>query len=531
MRIGHFSFALFITSAMMSLSSCGGGNRTAPPLGCVNASATVVCTQSGQVQGSIEGDLRVFRGIPYAAPPVGNLRWRPPAPPLEWSGIRDASMFGNECPQMDSNQVIGNEDCLVLNIFAAATPSPAKQPVIVFFHGGGNTGGTTQRNTYDTPPLANHGVIVVTAEYRVGLLGFFANPLLTTEDGLSSGNYNLLDQIAALKWVQKNIAAFGGDPTRVLMYGQSAGSADVQALLVSPPAQGLFSAAATDSGLLLHGNVLTLAAVEALDQPFVSSVGCASATDVLACLRAVSAETIVSNQDPYSANTLVIEPRVIPADPFDVLQQHGSPVPYLTGGTREEFSLLGDDPNAAIDANGYLAALHSRFDPYGATVAAQVMVLYPETDYGSFAYALIAVDSDLNGACLERDIARAASGPSRPPVWRFLFTHQFENDAGLAAFKAFHGAELFFVLGNVQTAPAAAGYIPTAAELAFAEQMMGYWTRFATTGDPNAAGATVWPRYDPATDAMLQLDEVQTVINGYHNSQCDYFATLPQLQN
>jgi para-nitrobenzyl esterase len=479
----------------------------------------------------VEGDLRVFRGIPFAAPPIGNLRWRPPAPPLAWSGIRDASMFGNACPQMDGNEVVGNEDCLVLNIFVAATPLAAKQPVIVFFHGGGNVGGTTQRNTYDTPPLADHDVIVVTAEYRVGLLGFFANPLLTAEDGLSSGNYNLLDQIAALKWVKKNIAAFGGDPTHVMMYGQSAGSADVQALLVSPLAQGLFSAAATDSGLLLHGNVLTLAAVEALDQPFVSSLGCDSATDVLACLRAVPAEAIVSNQAPYSNNTLVIEPRVMPVDPFDVLQQHGSPVPYLTGGTREEFSFLGDDPDAPLDANGYLAALHSRFDSYGVAVAAQVMALYPESDFGSFAYALIAVDSDFNGACLERDIARAASGANRPPVWRFLFTHQFENDAGLAAFKAFHGAELFFVLGNVQTAPAATGYTPTAAELGFAEVMMGYWSRLAATGDPNGAGATQWPRYDPTTDAMLQLDEMQIVINGYHNSKCDYFATLSQPQN
>jgi para-nitrobenzyl esterase len=523
--------AILPLCGLFLLTACGGGNSSTQPAGCLSTSATLVCTQSGQVQGLIEGNLRVFRGIPYAAPPVGNLRWRPPAPPLAWSGIRDASMFGNMCPQMGSNQMVGNEDCLVLNIFVAVTPSAAKQPVIVFFHGGGNTGGTSQLDTYDTPPLANHGVIVVTAEYRLGLLGFFANPVLTAEDGLSSGNYNLLDQIAALKWVQKNIAAFGGDPIRVMMYGASAGSADVQALLVSPPAQGLFSAAATDSGLLLHGNVLTLAAVEALDQPFVSSLGCDSAADVLACLRAVPAEAVVSNQDPYTGNTLVNEPRVIPVDPFDVLQQRGSAVPYLTGGTREEFSFLGDDPNAMLDANGYLAALHSRFDPYGATVAAQVMALYPATDYGSFAYALIAVDSDFNGSCLERDIARAATAANRPPVWRFLYTHQFENDAGLAAFKAFHGAELFFVLGNVQTAPAANGYTPTAAELAFAEQMMGYWTRFAATGDPNGEGATPWPRYDPATDAMLQLDEVLTVINGYHNSKCDYFAALPQPQN
>jgi len=534
MRTNLFSPSLFLVMAA-SLSGCGGsGTNMVAPQGCVNTSATIVCTQSGQVQGTIVGNLRAFRGIPFAAPPVGNLRWRPPAPPVSWTGIRDASTFGNACPQMDGNQMVGNEDCLVLNVFAAATPPAAKQPVIVFFHGGGNIGGSTQRAAYDAPALAEHGVVVVTAEYRVGLLGYFANPLLTAEDGLSSGAYMLLDQIAALQWVQKNIANFDGDPTRVLMYGQSAGSADVQALLVSPLTKGLFSAAATDSGLLLHGNAPPLAAVEALDQPFVASVGCDTAADVLACLRAVPAETVVLNQAPYSNNSLMIEPRVIPVDPFDVLQQHGPPVPYLTGGTREEFALLGDDPNAPLDANGYLAALHSRFDTYGVSVATQVMALYPQTDYGSYAYALIAVDSDFNGACLERAIARAASGANRPPVWRFLFAHQFENDVNLASYKAFHGSELFFVLGDLQSAGDFAGtgpYTPTPAEVSLSEELIGYWTRFAATGDPNGAGATPWPHYDPTTDAMLQLDDVQTAIDGYHNAQCDYFAALPQPPN
>jgi para-nitrobenzyl esterase len=526
-----FLTAVLLSLLAMSQTGCGNGGISPPPA-CVST-VTVVCTQSGQVQGTIEGDLRAFRGIPYAAPPVGNLRWRPPAPPLAWSGVRDATTFGNMCPQVDSNgQVIGNEDCLVLNIFMTASPPDTAQPVIVFFHGGNDTAGTTQKAKFDVPPLANHGVVVVTAEYRLGLLGFFANPLLTAEDGLSSGQYLLLDQIVALQWVHTNIAAFGGDPAHVLMYGQSAGAADVQALLVSPATQGLFSAAATDSGLLLHGNALPLATIEALDQPFVSTVGCASTTDVLACLRAVPAETIVSNQGPYSNNSLMIEPRVIPIDPFDALQQHGSPVPYLTGGTREEFATLGDDPNAQLDANGYVAALHSRFDSYGATVATQVMALYPETDYGSYAYALIAVDSDFNGACLERTVARAASGATRPPVWRFLYTHQFESDASLAAYRAFHTAELYFVFGNVQTATTAPPYTPTQAELAFAGQMMGYWSRFAATGNPNDPnGAALWPPYDPSTDAMLQLDDVQTPIDGYHNSRCDYFAALPAPQN
>lgn len=202
-------------------------------------------------------------------------------------------------------------------------------------------------------------------------------------------------------------------------------------------------------------------------------------------------------------------------------------MPLLIGSTREEAAGFGDDPNAALDAAGYAAAIHAEFDPFSVPVADKVLSLYPGTDYDSFAYALIAVDSDSGITCSARDLARAATGAARPPVWRYLFIHRFENDAALNAFRAFHRAELFFVFGNVQTAPAAAGYTPTAAELKLADQLMGYWTNFAATGDPNGSGLTQWPLYDSTKDTMLQLDDVQTVINGYHTAQCDYFATLP----
>ncbi len=510
------------------ITDAKGQSATQPYTFNIKSSPTIAVTQSGAVQGVVEGDLLVFRGIPYAAPPVGNLRWRPPQLPVSWPGVKDTSPFGNLCTQINfDKQLLGSEDCLVLNIFIGQSAQSRKLPVMVFFHGGGNDFGDTHQPPFDTPPLATHGVIVVTAEYRVGLFGFFANTLLTAEDGLSSGNYGLLDQIAVLTWVKQNIDAFGGDPAHVMMFGQSAGSADVQALVVSPLAQGLFSVAATESGLLLHGDLPTLAALETFDQPVVSLLGCGSATDVLACLRAVPADTIVSNQGPYLTNDITIEPRVIPVDPFDALQQHGSPVPFLTGGTREEFAGLGDNPNTPLDATGYATAIHTRFDRYGATVADQVLALYPASAYDTPEYALIAVDSDFNGACLVRKIARAATGANRPPVWRYLYTHRFENDASLAAFRAFHRAELFFVFGNLNVINGA--YTPTTAEVAFAEQMMGYWTRFAATGDPNGSGATQWLRYDPTTDTMMQLDDTSMVINGYHNTQCDYFATLPVL--
>jgi para-nitrobenzyl esterase len=493
----------------------------------IKSSPTVAQTQSGAVRGVVVGDLIAFRGIPYAAPPVGNLRWRPPQPPMNWTGIRDASSFGNLCPQIqDGGQLAGNEDCLTLNIFIGQPAPSQKLPVMVFFHGGGNGRGGADGPPFDTPPLATHGVIVVTAEYRLGLLGFFANSLLTTEGGGSSGNYGLLDMIAVLSWVRQNIAAFGGNPAHVMLFGQSAGSFDVQALLFAPAAQGLFSVAGMESNAITKGVLPMLVTLEALDDPFVSSVGCDKAADVLVCLRAVPADTVVNGQAGFRPFVPNIGTGFLPVDPFTTLQQNGSPVPLLIGSTREEAAGFKDDPNTPLDATGYTTAIHTEFDPFGAGVADQVLTLYPASAYDTPEYALIAVDSDFDVTCEVRTVARAATGTNRPPVWRYLYTHRFENDAALNAFRAFHRAELFFVFGNLQIINGA--YTPTAAELTFADQMMGYWTRFAATGDPNGSGATQWLRYDATTDTMLQLDDTQMVINGYHNTQCDYLTTLPQ---
>jgi para-nitrobenzyl esterase len=354
----------------------------------VNIKSMVAQTQSGGVQGVVDGNELVFRGIPYAAPPVGNLRWQPPQPPLEWTGTRDASSFGDVCPQLDgNNQPIGTEDCLFLNIFISSqTTHGQQQPVMVFIHGGSNRQGSTHQPFLDAPPLATQGVIVVTIEYRLGMLGFFVHPLLTAEGGGSSGNYGLMDQIAALTWIQRNIAAFGGDPTHVMVFGQSAGSYDVQVLLTSPLAQGIFSVAGMESGSFVHGAVLALADLEPLEAPLVPLLGCDKAPDILACLRAAPAANVVNNESTIPtipggqvSRTLAIEPRVLPLDPFDALQQNGSPVPLLIGSTREEASggSPSDDPTVTppLDEAGYEAALHAEFDPIGAGVANQVLAL------------------------------------------------------------------------------------------------------------------------------------------------------------
>ena len=506
-------------------------NQTATQSYSVNitSSPTVVVTKSGAIQGTVQGNIFAFRGIPYAAPPTGNLRWRPPQPPASWSGVRDASTFGNLCTQNSSGQIVGSEDCLVLNIFVGQPASAQPLPVMVFFHGGGNAAGGTQQKPFDLPPLANQGVLVVTAEYRLGALGFLALSQLTAEDGVSSGYYGLMDQIAALTWVQQNIAAFGGDPAHVMMFGQSAGAGDTEALLMSPLAKGLFSAAGMESGAEHSAGLVTLAQAETDEAPIVSLLGCGTAADVLACLRAVPAATIVTNQSALPHVPGIIEPRVVPVDPLVALQQNGSPVPLLIGSNREENAAINDDPTVTppLTEPGYETQVHAEYDPLGAGVANQVLSLYPASSYDSPIYALIAVDSDSLLTCPTRETARAAAtGADRPAVWRYLYVHRYENDATLNQYRAFHTAELFFVFGNVQP-PDPNLYTPTAAEVTLAGQIMGYWTRFAATGNPNGAGAVQWPAYDATTDAMLQLDDTFVEINGYHNPQCDYLATLP----
>jgi para-nitrobenzyl esterase len=495
----------------------------------IAGSPTVVVTQSGALQGTVQSNILAFRRVPYAAPPTGNLRWKPPQPPASWCGVRDASAFGNLCIQFPAGgPAVGDEDCLVLNILIGQPPSAQALPVMVFFHGGGNTAGGTQQKPFDLPPMANQGVIVVTVEYRLGALGFLALSQLTAEDGMSSGYYGLADQIAALTWVQQNIAAFGGDPTHVMMFGQSAGAGDADALLTSPLAKGLFSAAGMESGAYHSAELETLAQAEASDAAAVSLYGCGAAMDVLACLHAVPAATIVANQSALPHVPGIIDPRVVPVDPLVALGQNGSPVPLLIGSNREENASINDDPTVTppLTEPGYEAQVHVEYDPFGTGVADEVLSLYSASSYDAPIDALIAVDSDSLLTCPTREVARAATGPSRPAVWRYLYIHRYENDATLNLYRAFHTAELFFVFGNIEP-PDPNGYTPTAAEVTLARQIMGYWTRFAATGNPNGPGAVQWPAYDPATDAMLQLDDTFVEINGYHNPQCDYLATLP----
>jgi para-nitrobenzyl esterase len=525
-RLAWLGFAGILSTA---LAACGGGSGDSTMAGCVST-ATVVCTQSGQLQGAVEGSFRAFRGIPFAAPPVGDLRWRPPAAPASWQGVRSATAFGNKCPQIDlSGVLVGDEDCLTLNVFAVNPPASSKQPVMVFIHGGAERFGSAQDPPWDlVPPLAGHGVIVVTTQYRLGLLGFLANPLLTAEAQGSSGNYALMDLIAALKWVHDNIAAFGGDPAKVMIFGESAGSLNVQALLASPAAAGLFSAAGMESGVLKDGLIgSSVADAYPWYASLASLVNCDDAADVLACLRAVPADTLVQTSiNTTETGWVNIEPSVLPEDPFTKLQRLGSPVPLLIGSNSDELAFTYVSA-PALDSSDYATDVHTQFDPLVASAGDTILSLYPATDYPTPNYALNAVESDLYYTRNTRNFARAVNGTQRPSVWRYLFTHSYENDAFLNTLGAFHSAELAFVSGNLQTLSTGSPYSPSSAETALANEIMDYWARFAATGDPNGSGAAQWAPYD-AGENILQLDDsIMTLAGGYRNAQCDFLSTLP----
>jgi len=528
----------------VALAGCGGGGySTKQVMGCTSSSPTTVCTQQGQLQGTVENGLLAFRGIPFAAPPVGDLRWRPPVAPVAWQGVRSAASFGQPCPQTDFNTPpapTGSEDCLTLNIYSAnPTPNP-KQPVMVFFHGGGEVLGNSGTPPYrDAPPLAGRGVVVVTAQYRLGLMGFFAHPKLTTEGGGASGNYALMDMIAALQWVHDNIASFGGDPGRVMMFGESSGSVNVQFLLLAPPAQGLFARAGMESGAIGAPVVSDLSAAYAQYAQLSPLLGCNTASDELACLRAASASAIITeqlNSGQFPNIFPNLEPIVLPVDPFNALMANGSPVPLLIGSNSEEAAASGeDDMVPPLDEPTYESEIHAQFDPLLPGSGTTILGFYPSTNPyydNNPRYAHVDVETDWDFTEWTRDVARVAAGPNPAgpnKVWRYLYTHRYDAATSpfLNSMRAFHGAELFFVFGNLSKiyyneTP----YTPTPAEVTLSNQIMDYWTRFAATGDPNGAGATPWLPYD-ANDNIFQLDENMTTIIGYHNPQCDFMDTFP----
>jgi para-nitrobenzyl esterase len=452
------------------------------------ASTLLVQTQAGAVQGIDLGFQLQWRGIPYAAPPIGQLRWRAPASAQPWAGVRDATHFGAHCiqPFFDGGTE-GSEDCLFLNVSAPeATNAGANLPVMVHLHGGANLYGSAYE---DTRVFTDQGVIVVTLNYRLGAMGFIAHPALTAEGGGSSSNYALMDQIAALSWVRDNIASFGGDPSNVTLFGFSAGAFDGGALMVSPLARGLFNRVALHPvDLAISGAGFSLHEIELVGGQLAQSVGCDTASDVLTCLRAVPADQIVlafgeTEIDP------VTDGKILPK-PVIELMGDTSGLPLLIGSGREEWGYEVFDSFVPNPMNNAQYVLYSN-DLLGNSNGARARSLFAPSAYESTFWAFIQMGTDLIYSCPVRRFALA----NKKTTYRFLSTHVIENDPGFAVTKASHETVDLLLWGATGIWNS---YAPTTAEQALSLRMQRYWTNFAKTGDPNGTGLPRWPAYDSA---------------------------------
>ena len=481
------------------------------------ATSLVVTTAAGRVAGIASGLTYEWRGIPYAAPPVGSLRWRAPAAPSTWTGIRDASTFGAHCIQLVDfeGDEIGSEDCLYLNVFAPPnTKATAGLPVMVHLHPGGNAYGWGYE---EASALVSRGVIVVTLNYRLGVFGGMGHPGLTAEGSLPEEG--LLDQIAALRWVQRNIAAFGGNPRAVTLFGMSSGSFDTVALVASPLAVGLFSRAAveTENAQALTGQFNHLGDREQGGVDIGAAVGC-NGTDAVACLRATSADALVRAAGDYSFGTFT-GGAVLPRSALEILRERGAGVPLLIGSNREEASWWVLPRPTPLRSDEYTRTIQ---DVIGASSIGSVKTLYPLAAYDALEWNLVAFFSDAAYTCPTRQVALAAAAMG--PTWRYLYTHTMENDPDQAQFRAGHSFEdpfLWHHFYDTSSGP----YVPTAAEERLSATMATYWTNFAKRGDPNGAGVATWPRYDSSAEQYQVLDDSVRIDRAFHVPQCQFLDT------
>ncbi len=474
----------------------------------------IAFTLSGPIRGTVSAaGIREFLGIPYAAAPVGDLRWRPPVDHARWSQILDATQFANHCPQPASPFGIASitEDCLFLNVFTPSGFSPLPRPVMVWIHGGALV--TGESNDYDPTALVNDGVIVVTINYRLGALGFLAHPTFAAEftdpdhDGVTAtgfaGDYGLMDQQAALRWVRDNILFFGGDPLNVTIFGESAGGLSVFSQLQSPPAAHLFHKAIIESGSY-NLNTQTLATAEAAGTAFATAAGCSGQT--AACLRSLPVATLLADENAagYTPN---INGSFLPLSLATALatgQFHH--VPIIQGTNHDEWRLftaldfdLLEHPIPNTEA-GYEAALATLVGPAAPLVAAQ----YPLASFPSADIAFAAAGTDVVFACpaLQADLLIAPFTP--------LSTYEFSDQNAPEDFLppvtfpygAAHASELQYLF----TLPVTVPRPPlNAAQQQLSRTMQRYWTNFAKFGTPNAFGSPPWAPFNPVAGNFQSL--------------------------
>jgi para-nitrobenzyl esterase len=449
-----------------------------------------VKTEQGQVtgvDGSVAG-VRVYEGIPFAAPPVGDLRWRAPKAPASWTGVRAADHFGSTCVQRGRGGFSGAEDCLYLNVYTAAKSASEHHPVMVWIHGGALVSGAG--SIYDGNVLASKGVVVVTVNYRLGIFGFYAHPELTKEsDRNSSGNYGLLDQIAALEWVKKNIAAFGGDPKRVTIFGQSAGSWSVNYLTATPLAHGLFERAIGESGAEFDP-ARSRADMEKAGVKIQESMKANSIAD----LRGKPAEEIAKVPFQTAAN---VDGWLLPTDVYTIYTNgKQNDVPTIAGSNNDEGTMFTRN----VNAEGFKSQAERQ---YGAE-AADFLKVYPfssdQEAYDAAAHAM----RDRTFGWEMRTWARMQSKTGKSKIYMYYFDHVPPPPQRVKG--AYHGAEIAYVFGNLLVAPyATPPGTPawTDYDHKLADTMSTYWVNFATTGDPNGKNVPKWPAFKAAKSEML----------------------------
>lgn len=486
----------------------------------------VVQTDKGAIQGKSADGVDSFLGIPYAAPPVGALRWQPPQPAARWSGVRDATQFGPHCPQSATpfGQASTSENCLFLNVFTPGRPSARRHnPVMVWIHGGALV--TGESDDYLPTKLVQDGVTVVTINYRLGALGFLAHPALADAKG-QSGDYGLMDQQAALRWVQHNISRFGGNPRNATVFGESAGGLSTLSQVASPPARGLFDKAIIESGSY-NLTQASLSSAESAGEAFATKTGCASQT--AACLRSLPVSTILASENAagYTPN---INSEILPESLATAFATGNfNRVPIINGTNRDEWRLfvaLSELEGNPVTAANYQNMISSTLGVPSAA-AAVIAAEYPLSAYPSPSIALGAVGTDAIFACPALTIDQSVS--QFVPTFAYEFNDENAPEQFLPPVSFPYGAAHASEIQYLMDLPTVAfpGTL-SAAQQQLATTMKGYWTNFAKRGSPSSFGSPVWRPFDEVTQAMQSLippaPQTETDFATTHN--CAFWTAL-----
>jgi para-nitrobenzyl esterase len=518
-----------------------------------DASVLKVTTQEGRVEGILKDGVAEFLGIPYAAPPVGNLRWKPPQQHASWTNVLQTKAYGPTCLQITEFGLFAgpandNEDCLYLNVFSPDVDAAAKEklPVIVWIHGGGNLDG--ESNDYDASKLASQGgTVVVTINYRLGLLGFLAHPALDAE-GHPFANYGILDQQAALKWVKRNIAEFGGDKNNVTLGGQSAGSVDTESNFISPLAAGLFDRAIFQSVLLEPS---PLPSAEAKGAAFAVAAGCGSGITkaVAKCLRTLAASRIMqlsgtaSATAPYLSN-IIADGQILPSGKFVATLAAGkfNHMPVMSGTVEDEsnFGLAINEyfsgpPRAQFTDSDFTASVTRTYSSsiYPAGTVNKVLTRYPLNAYDTAQLALDAVGTDPT-TCEQRHTNQILA--DQVPVYVYEFDDRtapsyFPKMPGFEAL-AYHTSDIQYLFPLYHGGPTGIPHELNNKQENLSNELVAAWTNFARTGNPNGQGNSPWPIFKNKPNQPSVLSESLPVLSTFTDAQfsaahkCDFWDKI-----